>query len=51
MSKDRRDHRPYMLCVPLLLPEYPQHPQLCHEAKKEVDIILMRMIAQGESND
>ena len=51
MSKDRRDYRPYMLCVPLLLPEYPQHLELCHEAKRIVDIIILRMIAQGESNE
>ena len=53
MSKDnsRRDYRPYMVAVPLLLPEYPQHSQLCHEAKRIVDIIIMRMIAQGESDE
>ena len=48
MSKDRRDYRPYMLAVPLLLPEYPQHPELCHEAKRVVDIILIRMFKQGD---
>lgn len=48
MSNDRRDYRPYMLAVPLLLPEYPQHPELCHEAKRVVDIILIRMFKQGD---
>ena len=47
MGKDRRDYRPYMLAVPLLLPEYPQHLELCHEAKRIVDIVITKMIAEG----
>ena len=46
-----RKNRSWRLGVPMMLAEYPQHPELCHVAMRVIDTYLMQLtktIPRGE---
>ena len=37
--------------IPLLLLEYPEHPELCHLSQRIADIIIIKLLANNNNNN
>ena len=37
--------------IPLLLLEYPDHPELCHLSQRIADIIIIQLLANNNNNN
>jgi hypothetical protein len=37
--------------IPLLLLEYPEHPELCHLSQRIADIIIVQLLANNNNNN
>tara|TARA_Y100000389_G_C17464800_1_gene524591 strand:- start:1870 stop:2043 length:174 start_codon:yes stop_codon:yes gene_type:complete len=37
--------------IPLLLLEYPEHPELCHSSQRIADIIIVQLLANNNNDN